>query len=151
MHLFFHLSGYIQQYNVRVVCPRIPWSSIRLEAFHLALLLSYFQFFLVLSRVLLAYCPSLISSWLLIIFVIGSCVILGVFSSKLSKCCVYRCIRSFSLRAFSFAFAVLFLQLTMFTFFHVILFTQTLRSGRIWHRSIFKRSLTGLNSEFSFS
>ena len=28
---------------------------------------------------------------------------------------------------------------------------QPLRSGRIWQRSIFKRSLTGLNSEFSFS
>ena len=28
---------------------------------------------------------------------------------------------------------------------------QTLRSGRIWHKVIFKRSLTGLNSEFSFS
>ena len=28
---------------------------------------------------------------------------------------------------------------------------QPLRSGRIWHKVIFKRSLTGLNSEFSFS
>ena len=28
---------------------------------------------------------------------------------------------------------------------------QLLRSGRIWHKIIFKRSLTGLNSEFSFS
>ena len=26
-----------------------------------------------------------------------------------------------------------------------------LRSGRIWHKVIFKRSLTGFNSEFSFS
>ena len=34
----------------------------------------------------------------------------------------------------------------------LILFTQTLRSGRIWHKvNFFKRSLTGLNSEFSFS
>ena len=32
-----------------------------------------------------------------------------------------------------------------------IIFTQPLRSGRIWHKSIFRRSLTGLNSEFSFS
>ena len=32
-----------------------------------------------------------------------------------------------------------------------ILFTQPLRSGRIWHKVNFKRSLTGLNSEFSFS
>ena len=28
---------------------------------------------------------------------------------------------------------------------------QPLRSGRIWHKVNFKRSLTGLNSEFSFS
>ena len=29
---------------------------------------------------------------------------------------------------------------------------QPLRSGRIWHKvNFFKRSLTGLNSEFSFS
>ena len=33
-----------------------------------------------------------------------------------------------------------------------ILFTQPLRSGRIWHKvNFFKRSLAGLNSEFSFS
>ena len=33
-----------------------------------------------------------------------------------------------------------------------IIFTQPLRSGRIWHKiNLFKRSLTGLNSEFSFS
>ena len=28
---------------------------------------------------------------------------------------------------------------------------QPLRSGRIWHTASFKQSLTGLNSEFSFS
>ena len=28
---------------------------------------------------------------------------------------------------------------------------QPLRSGQIWHKVNFKRSLTGLNSEFSFS
>ena len=34
----------------------------------------------------------------------------------------------------------------------MIIFTQPLRSGRIWHEvNIFKRSLTGLNSELSFS
>ena len=34
----------------------------------------------------------------------------------------------------------------------VLLFTQPLRSGRIWHKVnfFFKRSLTSLNSEFSF-
>ena len=31
------------------------------------------------------------------------------------------------------------------------MFTQPLNSSRIWHKVIFKRSLTGLNSEYSFS
>ena len=36
--------------------------------------------------------------------------------------------------------------------FMFIIFTQPLRSGRIWHKVNFlKRSLTGLNSDFSFS
>ena len=35
--------------------------------------------------------------------------------------------------------------------FVIIHIYQPLRSGRIWHKVIFKRSLTGLNSEFSFS
>ena len=36
--------------------------------------------------------------------------------------------------------------------FRVIIFTQPLRSGRIWHKVNFlKRVLTGLNSEFSLS
>ena len=34
----------------------------------------------------------------------------------------------------------------------LIIFTQPLRSGRIWHKvNFFKRSLTGMNSEFSFT
>ena len=34
----------------------------------------------------------------------------------------------------------------------LILFTQPLHSGRIWHKvNFFKRSLRGLNSEFTFS
>ena len=34
----------------------------------------------------------------------------------------------------------------------LVIFTQPLRSGRIWHKiNDLKRSLTGLNSEFSFS
>ena len=37
-------------------------------------------------------------------------------------------------------------------FVFIIIFTQPLRSGRIWHKvNFFKQSLTGLNSEFSFS
>ena len=33
----------------------------------------------------------------------------------------------------------------------IYIFTQPLRSGRIWHKVNFMRSLTGLNSDFSFS
>ena len=61
------------------------------------------------------------SNWLLIIFVIGSCVTFRGFPSKLSKCCLHRCIRSSWLVAFSLAFAVLFLLLTLFTICHAIL------------------------------
>ena len=42
-------------------------------------------------------------------------------------------------------------QLNGFKNWYLTIFTQPLRSDRIWHKSIFKRSLTGLNSEFSFS
>ena len=66
-------------------------------------------------------CPSLMSNCLLIIFVIGSCVTFGGFPSKFSKCCFHRCIRSSWLVAFSLAFAVLFLLLTLFTVCHAIL------------------------------
>ena len=45
-----------------------------------------------------------------------------------------------------FSFLVKYTTLTSANKIYVI-FTQPLRSGRIWH----KRSLTGLNSEFSFS
>ena len=50
-------------------------------------------------------CPSLMSNCLLIILVIGSCVSLGGFPSKFSKCCFHMCIRSSWLIAFSLAFA----------------------------------------------
>ena len=66
-------------------------------------------------------CPSLMSNWLLIIFVIDSCVIFEGFPSKFSKCWFHRCIHSSWLVAFSLLFAVLFLLLTLFTICHVIL------------------------------
>ena len=66
-------------------------------------------------------CPSLKSNWLLIIFVIGSCVIFGCFPSKFTKCCFHKCICSSWLVAFCLAFAVLFLLLTTFTVCHAIL------------------------------
>ena len=66
-------------------------------------------------------CPSLMSCWIVIIFVIGSCVTYGCFPSKFSKCCFLRCICSSWLVAFSLAFAVLFLLLTSSTVCHAIL------------------------------
>ena len=65
--------------------------------------------------------PSLMSSCLLIIFMIGSCVTFGGFPSKFSKCCFHSCIRSSWLVAFSLALAVLYLLLTLFTVCHAIL------------------------------
>ena len=59
--------------------------------------------------------PSLMSSWLQITFVIGSCVNFEWFPSKFSKCCFHMCIRSSWLVAFCLPFAVLFLLLTSFT------------------------------------
>ena len=56
-------------------------------------------------------------NWLLIIFVIGSCVTFGSFLRKFLKCCF----RLSCLAAFSLAFAVLFLLLTLFTVCHAIL------------------------------
>ena len=58
-------------------------------------------------------CPSLMSCWLLIIFVIGSSVTFGGFPSKFSKCYFHRCVRSSWLAAFILALAVLFLLLTL--------------------------------------
>ena len=65
--------------------------------------------------------PNLMSSWLLIISVIGSCITFRGFPGKFSKCCFHRCIRSSWLVAFSLAFAVLFLLLVSFTVCHAIL------------------------------
>ena len=61
-------------------------------------------------------CPSLMSSWLLIIF-----VTFGGFPSKFSKCFFHRCIHSSWLAAFNLTLAVLFLVLTSFIVCHAIL------------------------------
>ena len=66
-------------------------------------------------------CSSLMSNWLLIILVIGSCVTFGGFPSKFSKCCFHRCIRSSWLVVFSLVFAVPFFLLTSFTVCYAIL------------------------------
>ena len=64
---------------------------------------------------------SLMSSWLLIIFVIGSCLIFGGFLSKFLKYGFHMCIHSSWLAAFSLTLSVLFLLLTLFTVCHAIL------------------------------
>ena len=66
-------------------------------------------------------CPSLMSSWLLIIFVITSSVAFRSFPSKFWKCCYHKCIHSSSLVTFSLALTVLFLLFTLFTICHAIL------------------------------
>ena len=63
-------------------------------------------------------CPSLMSSLLFIIFVIGSCVTLAGFRSEFSKFCFHRCIRSswsvgFSLASQSYSFSSFCLLSTM--------------------------------------
>ena len=65
--------------------------------------------------------PSLMSSCLLIILVIGSCVTFGGFPSRFSKCCFHGFILSCWFVAFSLALAVLFLLLTSFIVCHIIL------------------------------
>ena len=65
--------------------------------------------------------PKLMSNCLLIILVIGSCVTFVGLSSKFSKYCFHRSIRSCWLAAFSLALAVLLLLLTLFIVYHAIL------------------------------
>ena len=52
--------------------------------------------------------PSLMSSWLLIFFLIDSSVILGDFPSRFLKCSFHKCMHSSWLAAFIFALAVFF-------------------------------------------
>ena len=60
------------------------------------------------------------STWRLIIFVLGWSITLGEFPSKFLKCSFDICIRSSLLSAFSFALEVLFLLLTSFIVCHAI-------------------------------
>ena len=64
--------------------------------------------------------PSLMSNYLQIILVIGSCVTFGGFPCKFSNCCFHSCSRSCWLVAFSLAFVALFLLLTSFTVCYAI-------------------------------
>ena len=65
--------------------------------------------------------PSLMSNCLLIILVTCSCLTIGGFPSKFSKCWFHRCICSCWLVAFNLALAVPFLLLTLFIVCHAIL------------------------------
>ena len=64
--------------------------------------------------------PSLISSRLSIIFVIGLCITLRDFPSRFLKCSFHMCVRSSWPADFSFALEVLFFLLTSFTVCHTI-------------------------------
>ena len=61
------------------------------------------------------------SSWLSIIYVIGSSISLEDFPNRFLKCSYYIYIRTSWVAAFNLALAVLFLQLTSFTVCHAIL------------------------------
>ena len=65
--------------------------------------------------------PSLMSSCLQIILVIGSCVTFGGFPSRFSKCCFHSFILSCWFVAFNLALAVLFLLLSLFIVCQAIL------------------------------
>ena len=65
--------------------------------------------------------PSLMSTCLLIILVIGSCVTFGGFPSRFSKCCFHSFILFGWFAAFNFALAVLVLLLTSFIVCQAIL------------------------------
>ena len=66
------------------------------------------------------YCPSLMFSWSLIIFLIGLSVTIGEFPSRFLKCSFHICIRSTWQAASSFALDVLFFLLTSFTVCYAI-------------------------------
>ena len=65
--------------------------------------------------------PSLMSNYLLIILVIGSCVTFGGIPSRFSKCCFHSLILFCWFVAFSLALTVLFLLLTSFIIYYAIL------------------------------
>ena len=65
--------------------------------------------------------PSLMSNCFLIILMIGSCITFGGFPIRFWKCYFHSFIRSCWFVAFSLAFAVLFLLLTLFIVCHAIL------------------------------
>ena len=85
--------------------------------------LASFLFSIFVSTTLSSFwvnCPSLMSSWLLIIFLMGISVTLEEFPSRSLKCCFHKCISSSWQAAFSLALEVLSLLLTSSTVCHNI-------------------------------
>ena len=80
-------------------------------------------------------CQSWMSSWLLIIFMIGLSMTLGEFPSRFWKCSIHIWIHFSWMAAFSFAFEVLFLLLTLFSAFHAIYDCSIFYILLIWHCS----------------
>ena len=76
--------------------------------------------FLIFVSTMSSFSSSLMSSWLLLIFVIVSSVTLREFSSRFLKCSFHMCIHSSWLTAFSLTLEVLFLLLTSFTVCHTV-------------------------------
>ena len=71
-------------------------------------------------------CASLMFTWLLTIFEIGSSVNFGDFPSRFLKCTFLKCIRSSWLAAFSLNLAVLVFFLTSFTAYSAIIYYLSL-------------------------
>ena len=77
-------------------------------------------FVITTSRSSCVDCPSLMSSWSLITFVIGLSLTLRGFPSRFLKCSFHMCIHSFWLATFSLALEVRFLLFISFTICHTI-------------------------------
>ena len=121
MHAFVHISiGVFVIYGIAVSSNSLVFHTFGVTSSNPAA----FQFLIFLSiesSSSCVNCPSLMSSCLLIILEIGSCVTFVSFPSKFSKCCFHRCIHSSWLVVFSLSFAMLFLLLTSFTVCFAIL------------------------------
>ena len=111
-------SGYIRCCNIGAVCRQISLFSGSISSGTAAFLV---LIFLSTTSNSCVKCPTLMSSLLLMIFVIVSSVSLGDFPRRFLKCCFHRGIRSSLLVAFSLALTVLFLLLSSFTYCHYML------------------------------
>ena len=113
-------SGYLQHCSIEGVGHQISLSSLLLVVIHRLAIFLFLIFVCTTWGSSWINCSSLMSSWLLIIFMIGLSVTLGDFPRRYVKCSFYMCICSFWLAAFSLALEELFLLLTSFTVRHAI-------------------------------